>query len=126
VKFAFIEAEKANFPIAALCRILQVSRQGYYCYAKRPDSARVRSDAALQQAVRSVHDESEQRYGRQPARPARFAARWGTRGQAPGGTSDARHGPSRTRFVRGRRQTPPSTDRQMCQIAPHVRAIQKH
>ncbi len=63
MKFAFIEAEKANFPVAALCRILQVSRQGYYRYAKRPDSPRVRSDAALQQAVRNAHDDSEQRYG---------------------------------------------------------------
>jgi transposase InsO family protein len=36
VRFAFIHAEKASFTISALCRVLDVSRQGYYAYAGRP------------------------------------------------------------------------------------------
>lgn len=30
MKFAFIHAEKALFPLAALCRIFGVTRAGYY------------------------------------------------------------------------------------------------
>ena len=41
MRFAFIHAEKASFPIAAMCRLLGVTRQGYYAYAGRPASARV-------------------------------------------------------------------------------------
>jgi hypothetical protein len=30
VKFAFIAAEKATFPVQVLCRTLEVSRAGFY------------------------------------------------------------------------------------------------
>jgi putative transposase len=63
VKFALIDAEKAYFPIAALCRLLGVSRQGYYAFVKRPISLRVQQEAALCERVRAVHVESDQRYG---------------------------------------------------------------
>jgi transposase InsO family protein len=63
MRFAFIDVEKANFSVAALCRNLEVTRQGYYASAKRPDSARSASDAALLGKVQEVHAESERRYG---------------------------------------------------------------
>jgi transposase InsO family protein len=63
VKFSFIHAEKAHFPVAALCRVLEVSRQGYYAYAQRPPSQRERADAALQDRVREVHQQSRRTYG---------------------------------------------------------------
>jgi putative transposase len=63
MRFAFIDAEKANFPVTALCRNLEVTRQGYYASAKRPESARSASDAALLAKVQDVHAESERRYG---------------------------------------------------------------
>jgi len=28
--FAFVEAEKANHPVTLLCRVLGISRSGYY------------------------------------------------------------------------------------------------
>ncbi len=31
-RFRFIQAEKATYPVAVLCRALQVSRAGYYPY----------------------------------------------------------------------------------------------
>jgi hypothetical protein len=40
VKFSFIHAEKACFPVAALCRVLEVSRQGYYAFAAREPGQR--------------------------------------------------------------------------------------
>jgi putative transposase len=63
MKFAFIRAEKANFPVSALCRNLRVTRQGYYAYEKRPPSARAASDVLLQQRVRDAHERSRRRYG---------------------------------------------------------------
>ena len=36
MKFSFIHAEKAQLPVAALSRLLGVTRQGYYACAKRP------------------------------------------------------------------------------------------
>jgi putative transposase len=63
VKFAFIRTEKAQFPVAAMCRILGVSRQGYYAFAKRPMSDRARADASLREQVRGVHEASKARYG---------------------------------------------------------------
>ena len=63
MKLAFIHAEKASFPIAAMCRLLGVTRQGYYAFAKRPPSARVQREQALQERLRVVHAESRGSYG---------------------------------------------------------------
>ena len=63
MRFAFIEAEKANFPVSALCRNLQVTRQGYYAFAGRPPSLRARRDTELLERVGQVHAESKRRYG---------------------------------------------------------------
>lgn len=63
MKFAFIHAEKASFAVAALCRILEVTRQGYYAYASRPPSARTCKEAELRTHIRQVYVESDSRYG---------------------------------------------------------------
>jgi transposase InsO family protein len=63
VRFAFVHAEKASFPISKLCRLMGVSRQGYYAYAGRPPSARVVADAKLCADVRDVFDGTGQTYG---------------------------------------------------------------
>jgi transposase InsO family protein len=63
MKFAFVHAEKAHFPVMALCRLLGVSRQGYYAYASRGPSRRVRSEGVLHGHLRRLHDESGGRYG---------------------------------------------------------------
>ncbi|MFT3922246.1 MAG: IS3 family transposase [Myxococcales bacterium] len=63
MRFAFIHAEKANFPVSALCRNLQVTRQGYYAFASRPPSPRADQDRALLERVGQVHAESRNAYG---------------------------------------------------------------
>jgi putative transposase len=63
VRLAFIHAEKASFPIAAMCRLFGVSRQGYYAYATRPASARVVEEAQLCEEIRVIFTESGERYG---------------------------------------------------------------
>lgn len=63
MRFSFIHAEKASFPLAALCRLLGVSRQGYYAFARRPPSQRVLAEAALCEAIRQVFADSGETYG---------------------------------------------------------------
>jgi transposase InsO family protein len=63
VKFAFIHAEKAFFSVAALCRTLGVTRQGYYAYATRSPSERLVRDVKLQEQVHATFLSSERRYG---------------------------------------------------------------
>jgi putative transposase len=63
MKFAFIRAEKAFFPVAALCRLLQVTRQGYYAFEQRPLSRRAANDLELKKRVREEHERSRSRYG---------------------------------------------------------------
>jgi putative transposase len=63
VRFAFIHVEKASFPVAALCRLLEVTRQGYYAFAHRPPSRRVLAEAELCEAIRKVFVDSGETYG---------------------------------------------------------------
>jgi putative transposase len=61
--FRLIDAERANYPVAVLCRILGVSKSGYYAWRCRPPSKRSGEDAALTQKIREVHLRSRETYG---------------------------------------------------------------
>lgn len=61
--FGLIHAEKANFPVQAMCRALGVSPSGYYAFHKRPKSARAQDNVQLSKKIQSIHEASERRYG---------------------------------------------------------------
>ena len=67
--YRFIRAEKANHDVRTMCRLLGVSRSGYYAWRSRPPSARTVADAELTRAIVRIHegpDDSwalEDRYG---------------------------------------------------------------
>lgn len=61
--FRLIEAEKANYPVSLLCRVLKVSRSGYYAWRGRPPSSRSVEDRSLTDTIREVHDRSRRTYG---------------------------------------------------------------
>lgn len=63
MKFAFILAEKANYPIVVLCELLGVSRSGFHAWKHRPRSARQCCDAQLATQVAAVHKRSRGTYG---------------------------------------------------------------
>jgi len=63
VKFPFIDAEKAHYPITMLCRVLRVSRAGFYAWFGRPPSARAVEDARLTVLVREAHERGRKFYG---------------------------------------------------------------
>jgi len=63
VKFAFIGAEKANFPIAFMCRHFGVSTSGFYAWRDRPECARAREDRRLAVLTREAHELGRRAYG---------------------------------------------------------------
>jgi transposase InsO family protein len=63
VKFAFIAAKMAEFPITVLCRVLEVSRAGFYASVGRPPSSRTVEDRRLRVLVREAHERSRRTYG---------------------------------------------------------------
>lgn len=63
MRFAFVEAEKARFPVAMMCRVLEVSRAGYYAWRTRTAAVRETEDRRLAVEIASIHAESRQRYG---------------------------------------------------------------
>ena len=59
-----IDAEKANYPTALMCRVLKVSRAGLYAWRARSRlSATAREDAQLLPEIRSIHSASRATYG---------------------------------------------------------------
>jgi putative transposase len=76
--FRFIEAEKARFSVAFLCRQLGGSKSGYYAWLRRGPSARARADAELTELIRKIHTRSGGTYGA-PRIHARLAEAHGIR-----------------------------------------------
>jgi putative transposase len=62
-RYRFIHAERATYPVAVLCRVLRVSRAGYYAWAGRGASARARADEDLTAQIAVVHARSRATYG---------------------------------------------------------------
>jgi putative transposase len=62
-RYRFIAAEKANYPVALLCRVLQVASSGYYAWRHRQPSPRSLANAALTEQIRTIHKRSRGTYG---------------------------------------------------------------
>jgi putative transposase len=62
-RYRFIAVEKANYPVAVLCRVLQVASSGYYAWRHRQPSRRSQANAALTEQIRDVHERSRGTYG---------------------------------------------------------------
>ena len=58
-----MKANQATFPIATMCRLLQVSVSGYYAWSERAPSARAQADAELLARIRAIHARSRETYG---------------------------------------------------------------
>jgi transposase InsO family protein len=64
VKYACIRQHEGLFAVVLMCRVLAVSRAGYYAWRQRPPSARTQQDTALRIRIRAIHAASARRYGR--------------------------------------------------------------
>ena len=61
--YRLIEAQRTSFPVQFMCRMLGVSRSGYYARRDRPPSKRNRENAALTEQIREIHERSRETYG---------------------------------------------------------------
>ena len=59
--YRFIEQEKANHSIRLMCRVLRVSRSGFYDWSGREDCPS--ADLPLRTRIRAIHAESRGTYG---------------------------------------------------------------
>ena len=63
MRFAFIDAEKALYPVGILCRVLRVSRSGYYAWRDRKPSVRALEDERLRPKVVEAFKTGRGTYG---------------------------------------------------------------
>lgn len=63
MKFAFMHEHLRQFPVDLVCRVLEVSRSGYYAWQQRPPSETSRRQAALVAEIHQAHRESRGIYG---------------------------------------------------------------
>jgi transposase InsO family protein len=62
--FRFVSNHQSEFPILLMCRVLAVSRSGYYAWLKHPESKKTQDDKALSKEITEIHRESFGTYGR--------------------------------------------------------------
>jgi putative transposase len=63
VRFAFISVEKACTPVSVLCRVLEVTRSGFYAWLSREPSAHEIDDEKLAIEIAAIHKASRETYG---------------------------------------------------------------
>jgi transposase InsO family protein len=61
--YRLISAEKARTPVSVACRLLGVSRSGYYEWERRAPSDRALTDAWLSEKIRVIHEAHRGVYG---------------------------------------------------------------
>lgn len=63
MRYRFIEQERRSYPIGRLCRVMQVSRSGFYAWRRRPKSNRARQDELLTRQIQRIHRQNRGIYG---------------------------------------------------------------
>lgn len=58
-----MKANQAVYPVRVMCRLLKVSKSGFYAWAERPLSAHAREDIGLTALIRTIHHRSKGAYG---------------------------------------------------------------
>jgi putative transposase len=62
-KFAYVDREKAAYPVRTLCRVLGVSTSGYWAWSGRQPSQQEQWDAHLGGLIKRYHKASKGTYG---------------------------------------------------------------
>ena len=63
MKYQFMADHQQEFEITTMCRVLKVSRSGYYAWRRRPVSARKMANQKLTEQIEEIHQQSRQTYG---------------------------------------------------------------
>lgn len=54
-RFRAVAELRAEYPVKRLCRVLEVSRSGFYAWCRRPPSSRQREDDQLMEMIGRIH-----------------------------------------------------------------------
>ena len=63
MRYEFVKAEKAIYPVSVLCHVLRVSRSGFYAWVQRGESKRSRENRSLLKEIQAAHRVSRSNYG---------------------------------------------------------------
>jgi len=63
VRYRFVQGQLGQFPVAALCRVMHVTRSGYYAWQRREPSERQKQDETLLDSIRQFFERSKRTYG---------------------------------------------------------------
>jgi len=63
MRFQFIQTHQKTYPISLMCRVLQVSRSGYYAWCQRKPSQREMANKQVLADIEEVHRQSRGTYG---------------------------------------------------------------
>ena len=63
MRYRFIEAERANYPVRVLCRVLKVQRSGFYDWLKREIDIK---ELLLMWLVVRIFEKNKRVYGARP------------------------------------------------------------
>ena len=63
MRYSCIDRCRSQYPIRMMCRVLKVSKSGYYAWRSRPESARAKTDRELTRVIQRLHAESYGVYG---------------------------------------------------------------
>ena len=63
MRYLCIDRRRNQYPVRMMCRLLAVSRSGYYAWRIRPESQRAKTDRELTELIRQIHRDSDGVYG---------------------------------------------------------------
>ena len=63
MKYVFMQTHREEFELKRMCGVLQVSRSGYYDWARHEESKRSQQDRVLLNEIRKVHEDTKEAYG---------------------------------------------------------------
>ena len=63
MRYRCINRRRKQYRVRMMCRVLRVSKSGYYAWRVRPESERSKTDRQLTRLIRRIHIESDGVYG---------------------------------------------------------------
>ena len=63
MRYRFIERERQSYPVERLCKMMEVSRSGFYGWRRRPKSERAQQDEELTRQIHHIYAQNRRVYG---------------------------------------------------------------